>query len=185
MGWLFKSKEERAAEEAERQAEQKRKEEERKAEEAQKEAQRKVDLDELKEKLKQSPLMAALMLQLESEPWTLARQSGDDYGRRDFEFTPDGLSIIYSDFYQVEKEWYDKIGLVHYDTEWKKKIVAQVAYSYTKSGYAPLSAYKSIPAEDVLTYWKFEWEDRMKKRVPGIRINYDYYKLPAPTKQAF
>lgn len=145
-----------------------------------------ADSADLKARLKQSPLMDALMAQLEKEhPWVFCRQGSDDFGSRYFEFTEDTIHIEVYTYREVEDVRYDKFGLVHYDTRFEKIELAQVTYSYTKSGYAPLSSYKSLSTSTVLHHWKQEWIARMKERIPQIKFSDDSYTLPVPTKQAF
>ena len=149
-------------------------------------AQRAADFAELVERLKKSSLMDALMLQLECDPWVFTRQGLDDDGFRHVSFSVDGFSITQSRMCPKESTRIGKYGIVHYETTWEKEIVNQVAYSYIKSGYAPLSSYKSLSVNDVLFCWQEEWKNRMKKRVSGINVSgFERYILPMPTEQAF
>ncbi len=147
--------------------------------------QRQKEVEELREKIKNSPLMAGLMLELQKESWILCKQDASETGRREFAFSADGIQIEWTQIREETHESYNRLGMVRYDSEWIRDSIAKIAYSYTKSGYAPLGAYKSLSANDVLHYWREEWENRMKELVPGISIAWDHYYLPTPSRNAF
>ena len=122
----------------------------------------------LREKMAASPVMDMIFQELMTEDWAVCRQGTEDNGKRKVILTDDVFAVKWSKMqtkYVGSNSW----GFAQYEDE--EVFFGRVAYSYTKSGYAPLAAYESdgitIPQQQVIKLWASEIQNRMKQLFPG------------------
>ena len=145
---------------------------------------------ELREKMAASPVINMIFTELAGEEFAFCRQGTEDDGRRRVILSADIFEVKWA---KVRQEYVGSNSLGIAKTEPVEVIFGRAAYSYTKSGYAPLSAYQSrgvtIPQHEVIQLWTVEIQNRFKQMIPKCSFegtkNGFFYTLPQPERQMF
>lgn len=149
---------------------------------------------ELRTRMSASPILDMIINELTKEAWAWNRQGVEDDGVRTVALTADIFEVKWS-YGRMEQRFLgsNKLGLPIVEEEWVEDVYERVAYSYTKSGYAPLTSFTGqvvIPLERVIQLWGEEVQGRIRKQIPNCYFNKTEkpgftYKLPEPNRSLF
>lgn len=200
MGFVnFLQDKKKAADDRKREREQKEAQErERKQKEKEEQEQKVRDAEqELLSRMAESPILDMIFQEIKKEEWAMRRQGSEDNGGRDVILTEDSFEVEWSETHE-ERIFLgsDKLGFPHYRQEWVKNTFEKVNYGYTKSGFAPLSAYTAENGVEFSTGKVVAlWRDAVMQKMAEVMPDCEYskwqhgngfkYTLPVPKRSLF
>lgn len=147
--------------------------------------------ENLKKRIESSPIIDALFAEFAKHDWILRRQSAEDKGEREVCVTNDTISIKwFSMHYSSRVVGQDKWGVNIYKSNMTEEVHGHVAYSFTKSGYAPLDGYleREVFAEVITNRIEAAVQytySSSNNKLGEHDSSYRTYTLPAPTQRTF